>query len=258
MEQETQNNLENTSPATQKPVNNTGQIAGAIIVAGFMIAGAILLRGNTPSTLNADGVKLADEKKMTKAVPVFSACLDSGKYAQAVADTTNGGRKAGVSGTPKGFILKDGKVVSTIDGALPFSTVKVSLDNAIAGKSKVMGNINLEPITSADFVLGNPEAKVAVVVYEDFQCPFCDRFVQDSEKNIRDNYLKDGTVQLVYRDFAFLGPESTKASEAARCAGEQGKFWEYHDYLYSHQNGENRGAFANANLKAFAKELKLK
>lgn len=258
MEQEVQNNQENTGSNSPQPTaNNTSQIAGAIIVAGFLIAGAILLRGNATPT-NPNDIKLANEAKMTKAVPVFSACLDSGKYAQAVTDSTNGGRKAGVSGTPKGFILKDGQVVDTIDGALPFSTVKAQLDIALNGSPKTMSAIKLDPITSNDFVLGNPEAKVALVVYEDFQCPFCDRFVQDSEKNIRDTYLKDGTVKLVYRDFAFLGPESSKASEAARCAAEQGKFWEYHDYLYSHQNGENRGAFANANLKAFAKELKLK
>ncbi|MDO8659873.1 MAG: thioredoxin domain-containing protein, partial [Candidatus Parcubacteria bacterium] len=61
----------------------------------------------------------------------------------------------------------------------------------------------------------------------------------------------------VYRDYAFLGPESVKSAEAARCAGDQEKFWEYHDYLYSHQNGENKGAFADANLKSFAKKIGL-
>ena len=258
MEQEIQNSPENTSQNTTKLANNAGQIAGAIIVAGFMIAGAILLKGNSAPTLNSDGVKIADEAKMTKAVPIFSTCLDSGRYAEAVANSTNSGRLAGVSGTPKGFILRDGKVVDTIDGALPFSTVKTKIDSALAGKSKEITSIKFEPVSASDFTLGLSVAPVAVVVYADFQCPFCDRFFKDSEKNIRDTYVKDNTVQLVYRDFAFLGPESSKAAEAARCAAEQGQFWEYHDYLYNHQNGENRGAFANANLKSFAKELKLK
>jgi protein-disulfide isomerase len=74
---------------------------------------------------------------------------------------------------------------------------------------------------------------------------------------ILNNYVKNGKVQFAYRDYAFLGPESIKSSEAARCAGDQGKFWEYHDYLYSHQDGENKGGFSDANLKSFAQKLGL-
>jgi protein-disulfide isomerase len=59
------------------------------------------------------------------------------------------------------------------------------------------------------------------------------------------DYVKTGKMLFVYRDFPFLGTESFKSAEAARCAGDQGKFWEYHDYLYSHQNGENEGAFSD-------------
>ena len=54
-----------------------------------------------------------------------------------------------------------------------------------------------------------------------------------------------------------MGEESFRAAEAARCAGEQGRFWEYHDKLFKSQNGENEGAFADANLKKFAGDLKL-
>ncbi len=64
-------------------------------------------------------------------------------------------------------------------------------------------------------------------------------------------------VRLGYVHFAFLGPESQWAAEASECAGEQGKFWEYHDYLFTHQNGENQGAFSKDNLKGFAAALKL-
>ena len=57
--------------------------------------------------------------------------------------------------------------------------------------------------------------------------------------------------------FAFLGPESQWSAEASECAGEQDAFWEYHDYLFTHQNGENQGAFSQDNLKLFAEELGL-
>ena len=70
-------------------------------------------------------------------------------------------------------------------------------------------------------------------------------------------YIKNGSLLFVYRDYAFLGPESIRAAEAGRCAGDQNKFWEYHDYLYTHQKGENQGGFSDPNLKSFARDLDL-
>ena len=116
--------------------------------------------------------------------------------------------------------------------------------------------VKILKIKQDDFVLGSPSAKVAFVEYADFQCPFCGRFFSAVEPQLIGQYIKTGRVALVYRDFAFLGEESTRAAEAARCAGEEGKFWEYHNYLFSHQNGENQGSFSDANLKEFAATLK--
>lgn len=105
--------------------------------------------------------------------------------------------------------------------------------------------------------LGNPSAKVTIVEFGDYQCPFCGRFFQTTEKEILEKYVKTGKAKFVYRDFAFLGPESEWSAVASYCAEEQGKFWQYHDYLYSHQNGENEGAFSKENLKKFAFALGL-
>lgn len=105
--------------------------------------------------------------------------------------------------------------------------------------------------------LGSPDAPVTIVEFADFQCPFCGRFHQATEKEIIAQYVKTGKAKFIYRDFAFLGEESNWASQAARCAGDQGKFWQYHDYLYEHQKGENDGAFNKDNLKGFALELGL-
>jgi protein-disulfide isomerase len=57
---------------------------------------------------------------------------------------------------------------------------------------------------------------------------------------------------LVWHDFTWIGEESRTAAQAARCAGQQGQFWAYHDYLYAHQRGENGGQFSPQNLKTFA------
>lgn len=64
-------------------------------------------------------------------------------------------------------------------------------------------------------------------------------------------------MRFGYLNFAFLGDESQWSAEAAECAGDQNKFWDFHDYLFSHQNGENKGTFSKDNLKAFAADLGL-
>ncbi len=105
--------------------------------------------------------------------------------------------------------------------------------------------------------LGDPNAPVTIVEFADFQCPFCQRYAQNVEPSIVSTYVNSGKARFVWKDYAFLGQESLWAAEAARCANDQGKFWQYHDYLYNHQGQENSGAFSKANLKKFAQTLGL-
>jgi len=246
---------ENVGTETKKSSINQNQIAGAIIIAGILIAGAILLKGGGTET-PTDPVKA--EAKLTKSLPTFSSCFDSGKYTQAVSDSTSKGNVAGVNGTPKGFIMKNNKVVATIDGAEPTKVTTDKIDKALTDNNPKIIAANLDPVSSSDFVTGNPDAPITIILYVDFQCPYCEKFFTQTEQTALANYVKDGKVKLVSRDFAFLGEESLKAAEAARCAGDQGKFWEYHDYLFTHQKGENQGNFSSLNLKTYAKELGLK
>ncbi len=77
------------------------------------------------------------------------------------------------------------------------------------------------------------------------------------EPQVLRQYVDTGKVKLIWHDFPWIGQESTRAAQAAQCAGQQGRFWEYHDYLYTHQRGENQGQFSAANLKSFAVALTL-
>ncbi len=79
---------------------------------------------------------------------------------------------------------------------------------------------------------GNPDAPVTIVEFSDFQCPFC-RAAEPTVKEVLGKY-KD-KVRFSYRDFPLkqIHAHAEQAAEAARCAGEQGKFWEYHDLLYA-------------------------
>lgn len=104
---------------------------------------------------------------------------------------------------------------------------------------------------------GKNDAKVTIIEFADFQCPFCEKFFTDTEKSIVKDYVDTGKAKFIFRQYAFLGQESTWAAEAAECANEQNKFWEYHDYLYTHQAQENSGAFAKDKLEGFASTLGL-
>jgi protein-disulfide isomerase len=105
--------------------------------------------------------------------------------------------------------------------------------------------------------LGNADAKVVMVEYADFQCPFCRDFHNTIFPQLKSKFIDTGKIKFVFLNFAFLGDESTRAVEAAKCSADQGKFWEYHNMLYDNQKAENSGGFSDDNLKKFAETLKL-
>jgi protein-disulfide isomerase len=121
----------------------------------------------------------------------------------------------------------------------------------VTPKTKVSVNVAGAPM------LGKTSAPVTVVEFADYQCPFCERFFKTNQSAIVADYVNSGKVKFVWMDYAFLGQESIWAAEAARCANDQGKFWQYHSYLFNHQGAENSGAYSKAKLKEFAVALGL-
>ena len=105
--------------------------------------------------------------------------------------------------------------------------------------------------------LGDPNAKVKVVEFADFQCPYCQLYWQQLEPTIISDYVSTGKIYYTYSPMAFLGQESTDATEAAYCANDQGKFWEYRDVIFTNHTGENVGDYTSAKLTAFAEKLNL-
>ena len=102
--------------------------------------------------------------------------------------------------------------------------------------------------------LGEKNAKVTLVEFSDFQCPFCKRSFQQTFPQIVSEYVKTGKVKYVFRDFPLenIHPLAFKAAEAARCGGEQGKYWEMHEMLF-----ENQTALAVDKLVEYAKTVGL-
>lgn len=104
---------------------------------------------------------------------------------------------------------------------------------------------------------GDPTAPVTIIEFSDFQCPFCRRAFDQVLPQIVHDYIDTGKATLVYKHTAFLGLESSWAAIAAECAADQNRFWDFHNLLFSRQNGENQGAFNKDKLLGFAQELKL-
>lgn len=87
-------------------------------------------------------------------------------------------------------------------------------------------------------VLGNKDAKVTVVEFSDFQCPFCEEYFTKINTQVDKEYIKTGKIKFAYRQFPLntIHPNAQKAAEASECANAQNKFWEYHDILFKNQN----------------------
>ena len=103
---------------------------------------------------------------------------------------------------------------------------------------------------------GSDKAPVTLIEFSDFQCSFCRKFWQTTLPLIEKKYVSAGKVKFVYRHFAILGKPSVVSARAAECAGEQAKFWEYHDKLFA--SAGSPLAFTEGKLKSYAKELGLK
>lgn len=103
-------------------------------------------------------------------------------------------------------------------------------------------------------IMGSPVAKVTLVEFTDYQCPFCARHFKNTSPQIIKDYVDQGKVRYAQREFPLtnIHPQAAKASEAALCAGEQGKYWEMHDVLFSDQK-----KLAEADLVAHADALGL-
>jgi len=101
---------------------------------------------------------------------------------------------------------------------------------------------------------GDKNAKVTLVEFTDYQCPFCSRHIRDTFPQIENDYIKTGKVRYVLREFPLesIHPQAVKAAEAAGCAGDQGKYWEMHDRLFANQN-----ALAPAQLPNHAEAVSL-
>jgi protein-disulfide isomerase len=83
-----------------------------------------------------------------------------------------------------------------------------------------------------DPALGDARAPVTIIAYSDYRCPNCRQFGTEVLPWLKQTWLAQGFVRVVYRDFPIRGEASYAAAHAAHCAGQQGRYWEMHDRLF--------------------------
>jgi len=180
--------------------------------------------------------------------------------------------------TPTGIIIALVAVVAVAAffAGLYFSNLdsdqitKSDLDDAISRIESKIGNnlpsptLPLQPIKISlddDPIRGNPDAPITIVEFSDYQCPFCAKFYAQTLPLLLEEYIDEGKVNLVYRDFPVqrIHPNALAAAAAAECADEQGKYWEYHDTLFEKQNAWAKldSNSAISTFSQFAAEIEL-
>ena len=154
----------------------------------------------------------------------------------------------------KQFMLLGGAVAV----ALVVALVLIMLNRPQDGGAPIVAAAPLPasiPVEGA--VMGHESAPVTITEWGDFQCPSCGQFERNVVPQLKTGYVEPGLVRFEYRDYAFIGPESFRAAEAAACANDRGAFWPYHDTLFLNQRGENLKAFSDDRLKSIARTLGL-
>jgi protein-disulfide isomerase len=98
-------------------------------------------------------------------------------------------------------------------------------------------DVDLTIKVADDPTKGKPDAKVTLIEFTDYQCPFCSRHTKATFPQLEKNFVDTGKLRYVLRDFPLssLHPQAPKAHEAAHCAGDQGKYWEMHNQLFANQ-----------------------
>lgn len=138
--------------------------------------------------------------------------------------------------------------------SIDYASTTASSSTAISSSPS---NLAASLLSGSPPTLGSPNVSVTIVEFGDYQCPTCGGWYRSQEAQLIQNLVTTGKAKLVWRDFDYYGPDSVSASEAAYAAGEQGKFWQFHDLLFQSQQTPNNGWASKQNMETFARQLGL-
>lgn len=228
-----------------------GGIMALCTVGFFILLPMVLGNGSSRNSVNdidvvdagevgnaGAGPKIAD---IAKAVGLdydkFKSCVESKKYANEVQTDENEAQAAGGQGTPYMVVVGPKGETIPIKGAYPFEVVDGVIKKLLGQKVAIADLPAEEKVTvrsveaAKDPVVGNPKAKISLIEYSDFECPFCKRFHQTMQQVMA---AHGDNVRWAYRHFPLdsLHRKARPEALAAECAGEQGKFWEFTNSVF--------------------------
>ncbi len=148
-------------------------------------------------------------------------------------------------------VLIAGSVIYSVGRKTPAQSPSLGNNQQVTPTAASANLTEAFKIGGRDVILGDAKAPVTLIEYGDYQCPFCGRMFTQVEPQLREEYIKTGKVKMVYRNFQFLGTESTNAGASAECAKDQGKFWAYHDELYKAEIADGKENNGNLNRNLF-------
>ncbi|HII72314.1 TPA: DsbA family protein [Candidatus Woesearchaeota archaeon] len=243
------------APARQRPKSNVWMFA-AIFIAGALLMSLFFHfkpAFTDCSSKSTNPVSLDVASKNALAV-IKNSLVPEGT----AVNLLNSSEKNGVYNLQIGIDEESVEVYVSPDGKLMF-TGSIDLDNPPDISGAGASASAAEPIDDPDVLLdddeikGDPDAPVTIVEFSDFECPYCGMFYQQAYQQILSEYVDEGLVKIVFRDYPLpFHEDAQKAAEAAECAGDQGKFYDMHDMLF-----ENQDSLSVSDLKKYAKELGL-
>ena len=248
----------------QKKKMNTWKVLTIVFI--LLFVAAIFTKGFTLLSITGSAVLSQDSAK-TKAndfiqkyligpgvtIDVNKVSEESGLYALNMTANSNG-----VSQAAKAYITKDGKLFFL--QAIPLDEIDNLLNQQQPADNPQ--DIELQPADNPSEIilgldddpkLGDDNAKVSIVEFSDFECPFCGNFVRETFEDLKREYIDTGKVSFVFKNFPLNTHKNAMiAALASECANEQGKFWEYHNKLFRSQK-----SLEKKDLKEYAADLKL-
>jgi protein-disulfide isomerase len=189
----------------------------------------------------------------------YEACIAAGRHEGEIERGVAAGQALGFNGTPSfRFIHEESGETYTLVGAQPFDIFAQWLDALAAGEAPAQEEeaeteppelpywANAEGLApdpdrpgytmAGDPYKGNPEAKLVVVEFSDFQCPSCQRHALEAQPVLDETFVEMGEIMWVFKPLPLrIHPQSPAAAAAAECAGDQGRFWDMYHALFEAQ-----------------------
>ncbi|MGY5144443.1 MAG: DsbA family protein [Candidatus Nitrosopumilus sp. bin_32a] len=150
-------------------------------------------------------------------------------------------------------LISDEEFLRSIQYLINVGIVSVNFDSDKTIQSNLM--IGSFDISKAGPIEGDKDASMTIIMFSDYQCERCAKWFLHEKQEVTEKYIKTGKVNFVVLDYPMLGDDSVSAAEANYCAHDQGKYFEYHNYLYTKHRGVQNGWANQESLVKYSDDL---